>query len=502
MKLRQKIIATCALIVLIPLLLGVISGAIIILRQFDIMTKEYNVGEQGISIIQNPLIAYNSIVEESIEGIEAVFQENPDALNDVEYLDKLNTELKKYCATIFVAKNGEYTYLGDEELFNEIREYIPGYGQGISGYQNVYINLEDASVLLGQKNYSYETEEFAVYLALDINSFLPEVRNGATQLVLAIIIILIFVGFFTLAWLHKLLITPLTGLSKATKEITDGNLDFSLKTNRSDEIGELQNDFDNMRIHLKESTNEQLKNAEAAKEMMSNISHDLKTPLTAIKGYAEGLMDGIADTPEKRERYYKTIYAKACIMEELVEDLTYFSKLDNKTIAYDFHSVMLKDFIEDCVDEIEMDVEMRNIRFDKNYQCEDNVKVIIDFNEIKRVFLNIVGNSIKYMDKEEGVISIHVNNDNEYVWITVDDNGQGVDESDISKIFERFYRGDTSRGTKKGGTGLGLAIAKSIVEAHGGTISANSIKGVGTSIRFSLPCEKTKEVSDEQDFDY
>lgn len=497
MKLRQKIIATCALIVLIPLLLGVISGAVIILRQFDKMTEEYHVSEQGINIIQNPMIAYNSIVTESVQGIDAVFQENPDALTDLEYLKKMNKELEKYCATIFVVKNGTYTYLGNEELFGEIEDYIPDFGQGISGQQNVYINIENASVLLGQLDYSHESDEFAVYLALDINRFLPEVRNGATQLVLSIIIILIFVGCFTLAWLHKLLIAPLTGLSKATKEITEGNLDFSLKTNRSDEIGELQNDFDNMRIHLKESTNQQLKNAEAAKEMMSNISHDLKTPLTAIKGYAEGLMDGVADTPEKRERYYKTIYAKACIMEELVEDLTYFSKLDNKTITYDFHSVSLKGFIEDCIEEIEMDVEMRSIHFEKNYQCEENTRVIIDSNEIKRVFLNIVGNSIKYMDKEEGVISIRVRSDEDFVWITVEDNGQGVDEKDISKIFERFYRGDTSRGTKKGGTGLGLAIAKSIVEAHGGTISANSVKGVGTSIRFSLPCEKAKEVSYE-----
>lgn len=497
MKLKQKVIATCALIVLIPLLLGLVSGAVIILRQFDKMTEEYNVGEQGINIIQNPMIAYNSVVTDRVNGINAVFEENPGALNDLEYLGKMNRELEKYSTSIFVAKNGEYTYLGDSELFEEIKDYIPEYGKDVSGHQNVLINLEDTSVVLGQLDYSHNEDEFSVYLALDIDSFLPEVRNGATQLVLAIIIILIFVACFTLAWLHKLLISPLTGLSKATKEITEGNLDFSLKTSRRDEIGELQNDFDNMRIHLKESMNEQLKNAEAAKEMMSNISHDLKTPLTAIKGYAEGLMDGIADTPEKRERYYKTIYSKACIMEELVEDLTYFSKLDNKTITYDFHLVSLKGFIEDCIEEIEMDVEMRNIRFEKSYSCENDTKVIIDSNEIKRVFLNIVGNSIKYMDKEEGVISIHVSNDEDFVWITVEDNGQGVDEKEITKIFERFYRGDTSRGTKKGGTGLGLAIAKSIVEAHGGTISANSMKGVGTSIRFSLPCEKAKEVSNE-----
>ena len=205
MKLKQKVIATCALIVLIPLLLGLVSGAVIILRQFDKMTEEYNVGEQGINIIQNPMIAYNSVVTDRLNGINAVFEENPGALNDLEYLGKMNRELEKYSTSIFVAKNGEYTYLGDSELFEEIKDYIPEYGKDVSGHQNVLINLEDTSVVLGQLDYSHNEDEFSVYLALDIDSFLPEVRNGATQLVLAIIIILIY--YRNLKWIRIHFIT-------------------------------------------------------------------------------------------------------------------------------------------------------------------------------------------------------------------------------------------------------------------------------------------------------
>ncbi|MGN0165274.1 MAG: sensor histidine kinase [Lachnospiraceae bacterium] len=494
MKLKKKLIATCVLIILIPLILSICICGIIILKQFNKISEAYGVGDGGFNIIQNPMIAYNSVVRHNVEKIKQSIEENPDRLTDTEFFDELNDNLSKYCTTVYVRENDNLIYCGNDELLNDIRGYLSEYEKQVENFGSVYINSENLSVLLEQISFEVENGNvYSVYLALEVDKFLPEVISGATQIVLAVIILLIFVGTLTLVWLYKLFLVPITRLSNATREIREGNLDFSLKTERIDEIGQLQNDFEDMRLHLKESTEQQLRNAETSKEMMSNISHDLKTPLTAIKGYAEGLLDGVADTPEKQERYIKTIYSKACIMEELVEDLAYFSKLDNKMVAYNFTRVNLKEFIRDCVEDMEMDMEVRHITLKESYTCSDDIRVIIDPDEIKRVLLNIIGNSIKYMDKQEGEICIRVLNDEDFAWITIQDNGRGIDAKDTPHVFERFYRADTSRGTKTGGTGLGLAIAKSIIEAHGGTITANSVKGVGTSIRFSLPCEKTKE---------
>lgn len=490
MKLKKKIIGICILIVTLPLISGFCIGSIIVFRQFDKMTEVYGVNNEGLSIIQNPMIAYNSIIRNNVQRIKESIEHNPEKLTDLEYLEELNSSLIKYCATVYVTQNGEYIFKGDESLLKDIHIYFPDYGIGSDNMGSIYINSENLSVLLEQLDFEDNGNHYSVYLVLEVDKFLPEVRNGAAQIVMAIIGILVLVGVLTLIWLYRLFITPITRLSKATQEIMDGNLDFSLKTCRKDEIGQLQNDFDDMRVHLKESTEQQIHNAEASKEMMSNISHDLKTPLTAIKGYAEGLMDGVADTPEKQQRYYKTIYSKACTMEELVEDLSYFSKLDNKMVTYNFTKVPLREFLQDCIEDFAMELEFKHIALKESYQCGEDIRVIIDPNEIKRVVTNIIGNSIKYMDKEEGVLCIRVLNDEDFVWVTIEDNGRGIDAKDIPHIFQRFYRADTSRGTRQGGTGLGLAIAKSIIEAHGGTITASSVKGAGTSIRFSLPREK------------
>ncbi len=494
MKLKKKIITTCVLIALLPLILGLLIGGVIVFRQFDKINEAYGINEKRFTVIQNPMIAYNSIIKKNVERVKNGIEENTEKLEDTEYLDELNNNLSEHHTTLFVRQNGKYIYKGKKGILEYLDIYFPEYGNGPGNPGSIYINSESFSVLMEQMDFQGDDgDRFSVYLVMEVDKILPEIRNGATQIMLAIILILVLLGIVTLIWLYRLFINPLTKLSRATHQIMEGNLDFSIKTNRKDEIGQLQNDFEDMRLHLKESTEQQLYNADASKEMMSNISHDLKTPLTAIKGYAEGLLDGVADTPEKRQKYYKTIYAKACSMEELVEDLAYFSKLDNKMLTYNFTVISLKDFLKDCIEDVEMDLELRGIRLKESYQHCCDVNVIIDPDEIKRVIINIIGNSIKYMDKSEGCVSIRVLSDDDFAWISIEDNGMGVDAKDIPHIFERFYRADTSRGTKTGGTGLGLAIAKSIIEAHGGTISANSVKGAGTTVRFSLPRERTKE---------
>ena len=203
------------------------------------------------------------------------------------------------------------------------------------------------------------------------------------------------------------------------------------------------------------------------REMLSNITHDLKTPLTAIRGYAQGILDGVAATPDRMNKYISTIRNKADDMANLVNELSLFAQIYNKEIEYKKGGVEIDEYISRCMSNLSLDLETRKIDFLYRNDVEKGTCLYIDEEKIKRVFYNVIGNAYKYIDKDLGMIFLHI--------------------EDAGKIFERFYRTDSSRNSKTGGTGLGLAIAKKIIEDHGGQIYAESEKGKGTKISFSLP---------------
>ena len=233
------------------------------------------------------------------------------------------------------------------------------------------------------------------------------------------------------------------------------------------EINDLCQDFEEMRQRLKASTEEKVKFDKENKELISNIAHDLKTPITAVKGYAEGLMDGVANTPEKRERYIKTIYNKANEMDRLINELTVYSKIDTNRIPYTFSKVPVTEYFNDCAEELAMELESKGVELNYLNYVADDVKVIADVEQITRVINNIVSNSLKYMNKAKGVINLRVRDVGDFIQVEIEDNGKGIAQKDLVNIFERFYRTDASRNSSKGGSGIGLSIVKKIMEDHG-----------------------------------
>jgi signal transduction histidine kinase len=275
-------------------------------------------------------------------------------------------------------------------------------------------------------------------------------------------------------------------LREATQNIKDGNLDFTLDINRDDTIGELCADFEDMRKRLKVSAEEKLEYDKESKELISNISHDLKTPITAIKGYVEGIMDGVADTPEKMDKYIRTIYNKTNDMDRLINELTFYSKIDTNRIPYTFHRINVASYFSDCIEEVSLELESKNIKLQYFNYVDSDVKVIADAEQIKRVINNIVSNSIKYMDKERGIINIRIKDVGDFIQVEIEDNGKGIGVKELPYIFDRFYRTDASRNSKQGGSGIGLSIVKKIIEDHGGQIWANSKENTGTVMYFVL----------------
>lgn len=325
---------------------------------------------------------------------------------------------------------------------------------------------------------------------------LPDFKNLVVDVMISVILILFFTAAILVIWTYSGIISRLRQLNKAAENIRDGNLDFSIDTKGHDEISELSESFEAMRKRLQMNAQEKLDAEQEHRMLISNIAHDLKTPITAIKGYSEGILDGVADTPEKQERYLKTIYNKANEMNTLINELTLYSNIDTNKIPYNFHKLNVKDYFTDCMEELEMDLENQHMQLTFfNYVDEDTL-MIADPEQLGRVIHNIIGNAIKYMRAEEpSFISMRIKDVGDFIQVEIEDNGKGISNKDLPYIFDRFYRADASRNSAAGGSGIGLSIVKKIIEDHGGKIWATSKENVGTVMYFVL--QKYQEVPNE-----
>lgn len=340
-----------------------------------------------------------------------------------------------------------------------------------------------------------DSQEIVYDIITEINNSQMQVRLMTKDLLFTALIILLFTALSVGLWIYRSIAAPLLNLKKATHNIKEGNLDFVLEVEGNDEFSELCQDFEEMRRRLKESAEEKVLLDKENKELISNISHDLKTPITAVKGYVEGIMDGVADTPEKMDRYIKTIYNKTNEMDHLINELTFYSKIDTNRIPYTFSKLNVEDYFGDCAEEVGLELETRNIELVYANYVEQNVLAIADGEQIRRVIHNIISNAIKYMEKDRKIIQIRVKDVGDFIQVEIEDNGKGIASKDLTHVFDRFYRTDVSRNSSKGGSGIGLSIVKKIIEDHGGKVWATSRLGIGTIMYFVL--RKYQEVPAE-----
>lgn len=306
-------------------------------------------------------------------------------------------------------------------------------------------------------------------------------------IVLGFLFAIALTNFFLTYFTSRSVIRPLNELKAAADRIRQGRLDFRIRPASKDEVGMLAAAFEEMRSRLKESIEQSLQYEENRKELITHISHDLRTPIASIKGYVEGLMDGVANTPEKHEKYIRTIYAKARDLDRMIDELFLLSKLDLGRQPYHMETVDLAAFLNDCMEEMRFDLDKRGIGL-RWSRPETPLYVNADREKLKRVVANIVENSAKHLSgTADGRIECGISDGGEEAVVFIRDNGPGIREEDLPLIFDRFYRGGRLREADAGGSGLGLAIVKKIVEGHGGKAWAESIRGEGAALLFSLP---------------
>lgn len=487
MKLKGRLITAFLIMLAMPILLVSAAAGTIVRFQMKSINESYDIEANTFQVITNPIQILNRLTRGVYNEIKLTALMNPERLENTDYIYGLNQELKDKYSFITIRKGKDFLYSGNPVKLKMVYNSLPQFGAyntDIDG--GMYIAGKNPFLVKSQDFYFSDGEEGTIFVVTDLNILVPQIKAVATQGIISFFVIILFTAIILIYWVYYSIIKPLNILRIATNQIRDGDLNYSVSSDSSDEIGELCRDFEEMRIRLKELIESRLQYEEDIKEMVSNISHDLKTPLTAIKGYSEGLLDGVADTPQKQEKYLKTIYTKANDMSVLVDELSFYAMIDSNTIPYAFKEINLHEFFGDCIEDYSLDLEVKNIKIEYVNNTDHSITVIADGEQLKRVINNIIGNSVKYLDKKEGKIQTHIQEAGEYVQIDVEDNGSGIHSEDLLHIFDRFYRADASRNSNRGGSGLGLAISKKIIEDHGGKIWAKSELGMGTTILFTL----------------
>lgn len=319
---------------------------------------------------------------------------------------------------------------------------------------------------------------FVMFVILDSDS-----GTFAMARFIGIILAVIVVNLTISYMLSKHLIRPVLELNEHTRLISEGNLDVEMTINRNDEIGELAESFDNMRQSLKEAQDKEQTYFKNHRELMASMSHDLKTPLTSIKGYVNGIEDRVADTPEKMSHYTAVIQQSAARLERMIDDLFMYSKLDLEEIDFNFTEVALISFIEDIINEYQHELETgQKISFNTD---GNRHLVRADRQQLYRAVVNVLDNSIKYSGADL-YIKIRLTSLNDKSLISVQDNGSGIGKEDLNYVFDSFYRTDQSRNSSTGGSGLGLSIVKRIIEQHNGEVLIDSKENTGTRVILKL----------------
>ena len=487
MKIRTKLAIAFLTITVVPITL--IYMAIIGLNNYQarVFSETYGVSED-VDLFSGASIRVFSHLTESIQKeIDKVLESDTGKFSNETYLADLNGRLSMKHSFLVVRKAEDLLFVGDTATVEELKQEFFGYEDAAapSSWRN-FLD-KDTEHLLKIREFTFpDGDDGGVYLVTNVMDMVPEAKSMIFEMLVTSVMILFITGAVLTVWVYQSILRPIGKLQEATKKIRDGNLDFTLEVEDDDEIGQLCQNFEEMRIRLKESTEEKVKYDKESKELISNISHDLKTPITAIKGYVEGIMDGVASSPEKLDKYIRTIYHKANDMDRLIDELTFYSKIDTNKIPYTFSRINVANYFRDCIDEVGLELEARGVELGYFNYVDEDVYVIADAEQMKRVINNIIGNSLKYMDKKKGIINIRILDVGDFVQVEIEDNGNGIGPRELPYIFDRFYRTDSSRNSAKGGSGIGLSIVKKIVEDHGGRIWATSKEGIGTEIHFVL----------------
>lgn len=441
----------------------------------------------------------------SILYSEELFQKEREVYyNSSRYLvtDELNNinegiyEEGKYPYVIFDLR-GVVTYcseklsynLGEKYNLNEVLQFDKSYYKEDKNHLKSSFVIEKDGVVKGFALFLVPREEIegGSINEVKLRIFYPIIIAG---------IIIIMIMFFLIYYFKRNILNPIKEINTSSKAIINGNYDIAVvksKNLKQDEVEALTYSFELMRDEIKNKIIKEEKLKKSHQELISCISHDLKTPIATIRAYGEGLRDGIANNKEKQKKYSEIIVSKAKLLEKMINDLLDHSNAEINQLKMNKRKVNFKEYFQSIIREIE--ILAKHEEFDFLYEIEiEDVEALIDEDRITQVIYNLIENSLKYKGDKKAVIKINVFMKYQYICIKIKDNGIGINTIDIPYIFDKFYRAEKSRSTSISGSGLGLSICKYIIEEHDGEIKCNSKPKEGTEFVFTIKSERKVEI--------
>lgn len=473
MTVQKRLFWSNILMILVPViaaaLIGVLCVGIIWLSFID-----------GAGLDLHDAKDFNRVCLAGSETIEHLLEEG----KDLSSLDALLSG-NGMTAQILCGEEVIYSYGNTDEEDAALISAVEALSGDVSVSQNGRSLYKTYEIIRG--------ETYTVYL-LGGNSNETSYRNLKAALAVSAVLIGVTIFFsilltnrFLTKFVFQRIEQPLDILTNSVHEIRDGNLDCHIDYSHQDEFLPICEDFNEMAARLKESVTRSQMQEKSRKELLAGISHDIRSPLTSIQAYVEGLLDGVARTPEAQSRYLTTIKTKAEDLDRIVSQLFLFSKMELGEYPDNLCRLRLDEKISGIIAELESEYAEKGMRIETNLTP---VIITADPIQIERMVKNILENSLKYKTKTIGKVCLTLVRSSNACTLSFADDGPGVSENALPHLFEVFYRSDPARQNPQKGSGLGLAIVDSIVQHLGGSIAANKSEMGGLEIRVNLPCEE------------
>lgn len=467
MTIKRRLFISNILMIVIPLLMGIAAAWVT-----DVVLSKLEYYGDG----RAPRSAVFSNARRNARVLIEKWQQNPDIDRMLEDTRKFNEESGGNPAITI--------YRGKEPLSPQV---LLGKAAELALLMNGGMVTTDGTAAFSDRVGDYT----ALFTDNDFRFLPPEQRRrndairGAVILFCVISVTLLANRFLT-QFVFRRIVSSLDTLTCGVRQIRDGNLEYRIEYNEKDEFSDVCSDFNDMAVRLLDSVKARQKDEANRKELIAGISHDLRTPLTSVKAYIEGIEQGLAAAPEARVRYIETIKSKTRDLEQIIETLFLFSKLDLGEFPYRMEQVCLSEELSGIVSGVKDEYGRRGLNIsDVRGMCGATVK--IDSVQLRCAVINILENSVKYKDRESADMDIEISCNERSVTLSLTDNGPGVPPEALTKLFDVFYRSDASRSEPSRGSGLGLAITAKIIEGFGGAIRAELPDSRGLSVIITLP---------------
>ena len=473
MTIRKRLLCSNILMIFVPVIATVLIGLLCI-------------GILWIAVINGAGLDMHA-TEDFNRVCLAVTETIEHKLEDSVSLSSLEVLLENNGMTVQVLCEGETVYFYGSKSKNDDSLIAAADSLG----ENAAVSQNGRNLYRAQE--FVDGQEYAIYIFGGSHSE-NDYMNLKVGLAISVVLIaftifasILLTNRFLVRFVFRRIEEPLDILAAGVHEIRDGNLEYRIDYIQNDEFLPVCSDFNDMAVKLKDSITEIQLQEKSRKELLAGISHDLRSPLTSIQAYVEGLLDGIAATPEAQKSYLMTIKTKALDLEHIISQLFLFSKMELGEYADKTCKLRLDEKVLGVVSEVQDEYAGKGLQIETNLTP---VTVNTDPIQLERVLTNIVENSLKYKTKKYGTLCISLERAENRCLLSFADDGPGVPEESLPHLFDVFYRSDPARKNPHNGSGLGLAIVKSAVNRMGGEVSALKSKMGGLEIQISLPCEE------------